>query len=524
MLLGIALHAALSFYPTIWPVTDVTADPEGYFDELVLAVHGFRMPLFFLLSGFFTALLWRRRGLSNLLRHRSRRVLFPFIAAVLLIAPSVTWVADRAVEGPLVESGDINGAVYLGSEGAAQALIDTGLDLEAPGSDGNPPLFAAAVAGDVSMIELLLAAGADPAVATPEGRPVDVAAYFGHRDAAEALVAGGSPDPRPVGAAWEALPYWAQGDIAEFGLDDPSAPSLPSLHHLWFLWFLILLVLLFAPFAWLTERLESRRPPGSSPWRWPRLAMWALVPVVVLPQLAMEGGGAIPAFGPDTSIGWIPNPVVFGYYLLFFGFGVLLYGRGGRSGAPIVETVGHRWWLLLPAAAAVYLLALWTTRELVPESDASLELASSVLQVTYAWLMVFGLMGLFRAALSRERYPVRYLSDSAYWMYLTHLTVVIALQAWVSTWDVPATLKFLLIVALTAAFLLSTYQFLVRYTVIGTVLNGKRTRPGAGQHDSGRGQPVTEHDGANTDPGQHERGSDDETRGVERRITVEQKQ
>ena len=43
MLLGIALHAALSLYPTIWPVTDVTADADGYFDEFVLAVHGFRI-------------------------------------------------------------------------------------------------------------------------------------------------------------------------------------------------------------------------------------------------------------------------------------------------------------------------------------------------------------------------------------------------------------------------------------------------------------------------------------------------
>ena len=477
MLLGIALHAALSFYPTIWPVTDVTADIDGYFDEFVLAVHGFRMPLFFLLSGLFTALLWRRRGLSDLLRHRSRRLLFPFFAAVLLIAPSVTWVADRAVDERLIGDGDINSAVYLGSDNAVRALIDAGLDLNQPGSDGNTPLFAAAVVGDVSMIESMLSAAADPAVPSPDGLPVDVAAYFGHRAAAEALVAGGSADPRPAGTTWEALPYWDLGDVTEIGLDDPDAPSLPSMHHLWFLWFLILFVLIFAPLAWITERVESRRAGGSPPWRWPKLAMWALVPLVLLPQLAMEGGGAIEAFGPDTSIGWIPNPAVFGYYLLFFTFGVLLYGRQGRSGAPIVETVGHRWWLILPAAIAVYCVALWTTREPGHGADMALRIVSSALQVTYAWLVIFGLMGLFRAALSRERSWVRYLSDSAYWMYLTHLTVVIALQAWVQTWDAPALLKFALVVLLTFAILLLTYQLVVRYTVIGTVLNGKRTRP-----------------------------------------------
>ncbi len=91
-----------------------------------------------------------------------------------------------------------------------------------------------------------------------------------------------------------------------------------------------------------------------------------------------------------------------------------------------------------------------------------------------------GRLGLFRAFLSRERYWVRYLSDSAYWMYLTHLTLVIALQAWVRTWDLPAVLKFGLIVLTTCVILLILYQLVVRYTFIGTMLNGRRTRPQRG--------------------------------------------
>ena len=473
MLLGIALHAALSFYPTIWPVTDITADIDGYFDEFVLAVHGFRMPLFFLLSGFFTVLLWRRRGLGNLLGHRMRRLVVPFVLAVIFIAPTVDWVADRALESELIEAGDINGAVYLQNEGAVRALATSGLDLDVAGSDGNTPLFAAAVTGNAGMVTLLLELGADSDIPTRDGRPVDVAAYFGHREAAEALLAGGASDPRATGAAWEKLPYWALGDATELGLETPSGARLPSLHHLWFLWFLILFVLLFAPVAWLTERVEARRAAGSPPWRWPRLAMWAIVPLVLLPQLTMEGGGAIRAFGPDTSIGWIPLPHVFSYYLLFFAFGLLLYGRLGSSGAPIVDTIGRRWWLHLGLAVTVFLAALWA----MGAAGRLPEVAMSGLQVAYAWLMIFGLMGLFRAILSVERYWVRYLSDSAYWMYLMHLTLVIALQAWVRTWDVAPVLKFALIVLTTCAILLVLYQLVVRYTIIGTMLNGKRSRP-----------------------------------------------
>lgn len=56
MLLGIGLHASLSFFPSFWPAQDSTSDINGPFDELLWAIHGFRMPVFFLLSGFFTAI------------------------------------------------------------------------------------------------------------------------------------------------------------------------------------------------------------------------------------------------------------------------------------------------------------------------------------------------------------------------------------------------------------------------------------------------------------------------------------
>ena len=62
MLLGVVLHASLSFFPGFWPVKDDTATFDGPYDEILHAIHGFRMPLFFLLSGFFTTMLWRQRG------------------------------------------------------------------------------------------------------------------------------------------------------------------------------------------------------------------------------------------------------------------------------------------------------------------------------------------------------------------------------------------------------------------------------------------------------------------------------
>jgi len=97
-------------------------------------------------------------------------------------------------------------------------------------------------------------------------------------------------------------------------------------------------------------------------------------------------------------------------------------------------------------------------------------------QVAFAWLMCFGSMGLFRWIFARERFWVRYLSDASYWLYLTHLPLVIGAQMVLVTWPISIHLKFLLISTTIVAGLLVVYQVGVRYTVIGAVMNGPRTR------------------------------------------------
>ena len=52
------------------------------------------MQLFFLISGFFTAMLWRKQGLRNLLKHRAKRILVP-----LIIATPITWILVIAIVG-----------------------------------------------------------------------------------------------------------------------------------------------------------------------------------------------------------------------------------------------------------------------------------------------------------------------------------------------------------------------------------------------------------------------------------------
>ncbi len=94
MLLGVVLHAALFLVTKDWPVVAKEISPDLPYDDIVLAIHGFRMPVFFLLSGFFTALLWQRRGTHALIMHRLKHVGLPLLIGVFTIVPlqSLWWI------------------------------------------------------------------------------------------------------------------------------------------------------------------------------------------------------------------------------------------------------------------------------------------------------------------------------------------------------------------------------------------------------------------------------------------------
>src|SRR3954462_7611817 len=91
--------------------------------------------------------------------------------------------------------------------------------------------------------------------------------------------------------------------------------------------------------------------------------------------------------------------------------------------------------------------------------------------------MIGGLIGLFQRFLFAERGWVRWLADSAYWSYLASLPPVVVFQFLVVDWDVAAGFKFLVVSAATLMTVLVTYRRVVRYTWVGRLLNGPRTRP-----------------------------------------------
>ncbi|MEM0926278.1 MAG: glucan biosynthesis protein, partial [Planctomycetota bacterium] len=95
-------------------------------------------------------------------------------------------------------------------------------------------------------------------------------------------------------------------------------------------------------------------------------------------------------------------------------------------------------------------------------------------QVFYAWLVSFGLIGLFHRFLSENRLWIRYVSDSSYWLYIAHLPLVLLIQYAAKNMEIPSVIKLLGICAITTGILLCSYQLFVRRTWIGVLLNGRR--------------------------------------------------
>ena len=93
MILGVILHSA-NVYSTKshWFVVDDVG--HEFFNWIVAAIHLFRMPAFFFVSGFFCALTLERYGTRKFLRVRSTRILVPLLATTLLINPLQAFVVE----------------------------------------------------------------------------------------------------------------------------------------------------------------------------------------------------------------------------------------------------------------------------------------------------------------------------------------------------------------------------------------------------------------------------------------------
>ncbi len=380
MLLGVVLHAS-QFYMTAggeeptFQFQDSRPSPAA--DVILFGIHTFRMQVFFVMSGFFAALLFDRRGLDDMMRNRFHRVVLPLIVGWFVLFP---------------------------------------------------PTMTAMLAG--------------------------MAQHAGY----------------PVGQA--IVTWWTSGKFAwtEGGGRLANLFFVGPL-HLWFL-YLLCWFYAFSAIAVLIGRIGNgavaRGVNAVYRFLWmTRLILPVAIGLSFLTLMVHPAG----LFSQEFPV-FLPNPLAMLGFGPFFGFGWLLYRN------PQFLPRFQKWPVMVGAlaiAAALtvpFLTHLETMMEGKDYWRSKLWIAGTC--ATIPWLATFGLIGLFLKFFNRPSPLVRYLSDSAYWVYLAHLPLVYGLQASMYSWPIPGLAKMAIVLIVAVPVLFVTYELFVRSTILGQCLNGRR--------------------------------------------------
>lgn len=356
MVLGIVFHGVQMYYVTLG-ADDYYRDPSRSYamDAILVLTNTFRMPVFYMLSGFFAALLLARRGRAGMLRNRYDRIVVPFLIFLPVSAIVMT------------------------------ALTVLGQNVLATGTWGFDMAHAA------------------------------------HK------------------SLWN------------------------KTHNLWFLYYLAMFIgvsVMIAP--WLA-RVSIRLKPGAMS----SMLMVSLFALVLGLLGSTSDSGRI---GADTS--FIPNPGTFSYFMVCFLFGWLLYS----DQSSIARMAARCWhWLLVALVAFIISLAGFALRgdrqsDLWFPMHMLLSIGTGV--ATFAFICFF--TGLFERYFSAHSDMGRYFSDSAYWVFLSHSAFLVAFAIPMAHLPWPAEVKFLIVSVATVLCCWLTYDWWVRPTWVGKVLNGKR--------------------------------------------------
>ncbi len=348
MLLLVPVHASM--------VIALNGDGGVWATGLYWVVHVFRMPLFFAMSGFFLALLLKRKGLRETARNRTVRIVVPLAVGLVTLAPATIFAAQQV------------GAVLAPGEGP------------------------------------------------PTGTPFEL---------------------------------------------EPS--------FLWFLWYLLIVdAAAVALYLWAPRLLDRAGERFRSLIAHPVPGILLLAIPTTLALWPERHWTAVPSV--DT---FVPQPQVLAYYALFFGLGATLCVHRG-----LVAAAGRSAWAWAACAlAATVPAALLFTFHNSPHASRPLVHGAALLVYAVAtWTSLIALVGLAHRYIVRPRPALRYMADASYWIYLSHMPAVVLLAALLGATALGTAPRFALVTAGALAFSMLTYPLLVRYTVIGRVLNGPRER------------------------------------------------
>lgn len=313
----------------------------------------------------------------------------------------------------------------------------------------------------------------------------------------------------PLIVGWVVL-FPAMSAVRVWGLDimfDGAPPKMPanmpppptSSFPLMHLWFLYCLLMLYAIVICVRSGVLALDRNGSV-----RRAVDAAVRISVrsgaaavllgLPLCAMLyfQKNWIMWFGiptPDQTL--LPQPVTLVAFGTAMAFGWLVHRQ-----MDLLQFWSRTWPVHAVVAVAATTICLsigGTTPKLVVATPGRETLIYAHCYSLALWCWTFAITGFAVRFLATENRVRRYLADSSYWLYLAHLPVVMFFQILMGRMELHWSIKFPLILAASLAVLLLSYHWLVRFTWVGEVLNGRkysrRTVASAANSDVSTSQP-----------------------------------
>lgn len=381
LLSGIALHGAQPFIAGLpWLTTET---PNGTLAGVWYAIHMFRMPLFFLLAGFFGRMMLERRGTAGFIKDRSRRIVLPLVLGL-----------------PIV-------------------MVVTGC---------------AFVLGTLAM-------GGDP----------------------RSLAQSHPPSP---------------------GAGHQSPLSSINLIHLWFLYYLVIFyggaLILGSARDVIFGRSSRLQSAIDTAVKFLMRGIWGPL-LLSLPIAAfyVHSKDWSPWGGLPAPFSIIPDAGALIAYGLAFGFGWLLHRQQS-----LIFSLENRWPLHGLLAVTLWIVCRAIAGPTPHWGPFLNHGALTVYTLAYTvglWCATLAVIGIAVRFLSSPSPVRRYLADSSYWLYLMHIPALAFFDALLHPLPWPASVKYLLSMAGAVMVLLLSYHYLVRFTFVGAMLNGRRhprTAPG----------------------------------------------
>lgn len=412
-------------------------------------LHSFRMPLFFLISGFFAKMMLERYGLKRYLTRRWWRIGAPLLVAIFALAG-----LRYATDPPRRNAPE-----------AVGQMPAPGLPFPAAPQNPTPPPNATDPGGPQGggMMPFGMPPGGMPGMPN-QGAP-------------------GMPMPGNPGMPGAGNPA-APGFFPPMQMPAPPARTLAdrlfgsysryfNLEHLWFLWYL----LIFVTVAPLVTMPFSRIPAGSWSERLNRFGAALLRYHLIAPVLGLI---ALPALLHARGFfGWaLANPIGFmapfpdfmyqyhpdlPHYFVYFLTGWCLYRlRGGLDDL----TRSWLWCLTLGIACFVFSQRLSNAYAFRPDAPdiAPIRLGGFALYSVGAALCAFAFLGFFQRYLNRPTRLGRYLADTILWVYLIHIPLIPFLLGWIQPGRAPWWVDSLAGTVVITGVALALYELIVRPT------------------------------------------------------------